>query len=94
MCDRQPTVFAVSKVAFADRVIPGLRFSYPLQIFPEVDRRLRRGYPKSFDQVFAIHLPAPCQALVKIDQAGEHRRLEGGIVHWGKRYLTRLRVSI
>lgn len=94
MRERQPTVFAVSKVAFAARVIPGFWFCYPLQIFPEVDRRLRRGYPKSFDQVFAIHLSAPCQALVKIDQAGEHRRLEGGIVHWVKLYLTQFRVSI
>ena len=94
MRERQPEVSAVSKVAFADRVILGLWLSYPLQILPEVDRRLRRRYSKSFDQVLAIHLPAPCQALVKIDQTGEHRRFEGGIVHWGKRYLTRLRVSI
>lgn len=81
MRERQPTVVAVSKVAFADRVIPRLWFGYPIQILPEINGGLRRRDPESFDQVFAVHLPAPCQALVKIDQAGEHRRLEGGMVH-------------
>ena len=76
MREWQSTMLAISQVTFAGRVIAGLWFCYPLQILPEIDRSLRRRDTKSFDQVFAVHLPTPCQALVKIDQTGEHRGLE------------------
>ena len=76
MREWQSTMLAISQVTSADRVINRLWFGNPLQILSKIDRGLRRRDTKTFDQVFAVHLPTPCQALVEIDQSSEHRGLE------------------
>ncbi len=78
---RQAAIVGVGDVALPHGVIARLRLCNPLQIFSQIDCRLRRRDAETLDEVLAVHLPAPREAPVEIDQAGEHRRLECGIIH-------------